>query len=151
MDASQRVLLQKKKKIQTFPNTWVLHLILKVSRLNIRFCFTRQQNSAAWPQSWPESCFPWSEASLYRPTISLFKRRKLWLEARAGADLPGSWDLLQKGFESAIKIKTCSKCICMVLNCFYIDLFLLIKCMLNAIEGVVPAGLGNEFVFVCKE
>lgn len=25
---------------------------------------------------------------------SLFKRKKLWLEVRAGADLPGTWDLL---------------------------------------------------------
>lgn len=66
----------------------------KVSRLNIHLLFSRPKNSAAWPWSWPGSCFPWSEASLYRPIISLFRRRELWLEAGTGPALPDVCDLL---------------------------------------------------------
>lgn len=97
--------------------------------------FIRQKKSAAWPGSWPGSCILWSEASLYRPIISLFRRRELWPEAGTGSDLPGIWDLLQMVFESANKIK--KKFICTVLNSFYTDLFLLIKCMLVLLNKLV--------------
>lgn len=72
----------------------MLHLFLEVARLNIHLLFCRQKNSAAWPRSWPGSCFPWSEASLYRPIISLFgrgSRNRTWSARYLGPLASGLW------------------------------------------------------------